>query len=144
MNNGVPIKLYIKSSQADSQGIIDSMEFYTEGRYYEKLGCRYISYEESEISGLEGTTTILKLGREEVTLIRNGALSSRMIFRAGCETKNAYKTEFGIFDLSILTQGLDINICNSQINGIYLKYRLSINSGEALTNEMTIRVLYNT
>ena len=140
MNNGIPIKLYIKSSQADSHGTIDSMEFYTEGRYYEKQGSRYITYQESEISGLEGTNTILKLGREEAVLIRSGALSSRMTFRIGCETKNAYRTEYGVFELSIMTQKLDINVCNSLVNSVYLKYRLSINSGEVYTNEMNIGI----
>jgi uncharacterized beta-barrel protein YwiB (DUF1934 family) len=101
-----------------------------------------LTYKESEISGLEGTTTILKLGEKEAVLIRNGALSSRMVFRVGCETKDEYRTGYGIFDLRILTQKLDINICNSLINSVYLKYALIINSGEALTNEMTIRISF--
>ncbi|MHB1392715.1 MAG: YwiB family protein [Clostridia bacterium] len=143
MENGKPLMLHITSSQSDSQGTIDSMEFYTEGKYYETQDSRYISYEESEISGLQGTTTTLKLGKVEAVLIRSGALSSRMTFRIGCETKNEYRTEYGVFDLSVLTHKLDISICNSLINSVYLKYRLSINDGEVYTNEMTIRVSYN-
>ncbi len=142
MNEGKPIMLHITSSQSDSQGTIDGMEFYTEGKYYEEQDNRCISYEESEISGLEGTTTVLKLGKGEAVLIRNGAISSRMAFRIGCETKNEYRTEYGVFDLSILTHKLDISICNSLINSVYLKYRLSINAGEVYTNEMTIKVTY--
>lgn len=143
MNDDKPIMVHIKSSQSDSQGTIDSMEFFTEGRYFEEQDNRCISYEESEISGLEGTTTTLKLGKEEAELIRSGALSSRMIFRIGCETKNAYRTEYGVFDLAVLTHKLDISICNSLINSVYLKYRLSINAGEVYTTEMTIKVSYN-
>lgn len=142
MENGKPILVHIKSSQADSKGALDNMEFYTEGRYYEKKDSRYISYEESEISGLEGTTTILKLGSNEAVLMRSGAFKSRMTFRLGYETKNQYDTGYGIFDMAILTHKLDINICNSLVNSVYLKYRLSINSGEAYTNEMTIRLTY--
>ena len=140
MENGKPIMVHIKSSQADSKGSIDSMEFYTEGRYFEKKDTSYISYEESEISGLEGTTTILKLGKQEAVLMRSGAFKSRMTFRLGYETKNEYDTGYGLFDMEILTQKLDINICNSLVNSVYLKYKLTINSGEAYTNEMTIRV----
>ncbi|HYE81444.1 MAG TPA: DUF1934 domain-containing protein [Clostridia bacterium] len=142
MNKGIPIKLHITSSQSDNQGIIDGMEFYTEGKYYEKQGSRYITYEESEISGLEGTTTILKLEKEEAALFRSGAISSRMVFRMGCETKSTYRTAYGVFDLFILTQNFDIKICNSRINSVYLKYRLGMNSGEAFMNEMTINVQY--
>lgn len=142
MSNGIPIKLHIASSQSDSRGLVDSIEFYTEGSCYEKHGSKYIHYEESAISGLEGTATTLKLSSGEVVLIRSGALSSRMTFRIGCETKNEYRTEYGIFELSLMTQKLDINICNDRINSVYLKYRLSINSGEAYTNEMNIRISY--
>ena len=143
MNDVTPIKLHIKSSQSDCQGTMDTMEFYTEGKYYENQDSRYISYEESEISGLGGTTTMLKLGKHEAVLIRSGAISSKMTFRVGCETENPYTTEYGEFDLSILTHKLDINICNSRIDSVYLKYRLSINAGDVYTNEMTIRILYN-
>lgn len=142
MTSGIPIKLHIKSSQSDCKGTIDSMEFYTEGKYHEKPDSKYFSYKESEISGLEGTTTMLKLGKEEAVLIRNGALNSKMIFRIGCETENAYDTEYGVFNLSILTHKIDINICNDLINSVYLKYSLSINAGEVYTNEMTIKVSF--
>lgn len=142
MENGKPVMVHIKSSQADSKGAIDSMEFYTEGRYFEKKDASYISYEESEISGLEGATTILKLGKQEAVLMRSGVFRSRMTFRLDHETKNEYNTGYGLFDMSILTQKLDINICNSLINSVYLKYRLTINSGEAYTNEMTISLKY--
>ncbi len=142
MNEGTSVKLHIKSSQADSQGSVDTMEFYTEGRYYEKKDSRYISYEESEISGLEGTTTYLKLGREEASLIRNGAISSKMVFKPGCETKNIYKTAYGDFDLTILTRKLDIEVCNNLINSVYLKYELVMGSGDAFVNEMTISVYH--
>ncbi|HYF84106.1 MAG TPA: DUF1934 domain-containing protein [Clostridia bacterium] len=143
MSNGIPIKLHIKSSQSDCNGTMDSMEFYTEGKYYEKQDSKYFSYQESEISGLEGTATVLKLGKEEAVLIRSGALSSKMTFRIGCETENAYSTEYGVFDLSILTHKIDINICNSMVNGVYLSYGLRINAGEVYTNEMTIKISYN-
>lgn len=136
------IKLHIKSSQTDSRGVVDSTEFFTEGRYYEKQDNRYLSYEESEVSGMEGTTTVLELGREEAVLTRSGAINSIMIFRTGCETKSIYTTIYGVFDLSILTQKLDIKICNELIDSVYLKYRIKLNFEEVYTTEMTIRVSY--
>ena len=144
MNNGIPVKLHIKSTQTSDEGSIGSMEFYTEGKYYEKQGSKYISYAETEISGLEGTNTFIKLSGGEAALIRSGAYSSKMIFQVGRETKNQYTTEYGVFDLSVLTEAIDINVCNALINSVYLKYRLSINYGEAYLNEMDIRIVYNT
>ena len=142
MSEGIPIKLHITSSQSDDRGAMDKVEFYTEGKYYEKNGGKYITYEESEILGLKGTTTILKLGKGEAILFRKGAVNSKMLFRTGCKTSNTYSTAYGEFDLHILTQKLDIKVCNSQLNSVYLKYKVGINSGEAFTNEMTINVHY--
>jgi uncharacterized beta-barrel protein YwiB (DUF1934 family) len=141
MENGRPIMVHIKASQKDNGGAIDNMEFYTEGKYYEKLGSTYISYVESELSGLQGTTTYIKFSGEEAALIRSGAYSSKMHFKVGSETKNQYITEYGVFDMSVLTEALDINVCNDLISSVYLKYRLSINYGEAYTNEMDIRIV---
>lgn len=137
-----PIKLHIKSSQTDGQGSSDNTEFYTEGRYYEEEGTRYLSYEESELSGMEGTITVLEIGREEAALSRSGAINTRMLFRTGCETETIYNTVYGVFDLFILTQKLDIKVCNGLIYSVYLKYRLRIGLDEAYQNEMTISVSY--
>jgi uncharacterized beta-barrel protein YwiB (DUF1934 family) len=92
---------------------------------------------------MEGTTTVLELGRQEAALERRGSICSRMIFRPGCETKSRYATGYGDFELSILTQKLDIKICNEMIDSVYLKYRLGLSPEEVHTTEMTISVSYS-
>lgn len=142
MTDFKPIKLHISSTQTDGRGAEDSIEFYTEGRYYEEQGTRYLSYQETELSGMEGTTTVLEITGEEAALARSGAISSRMVFRTGCETESLYNTAYGVLDFFILTQKLDIGVCNGLIDSVYLKYRLRMGHGEACTTEMTIRVSY--
>lgn len=142
MIDGKPIKLHIRSTQDDGMGAKDTTEFYTEGSYYEKEGHRCLSYEESEVSGMEGTTTILEIVEEEAVLKRSGAINSSMLFRPRYETQTIYATAFGDIDLSILTEKLDIKVCNGRIVGVYLKYRLRFGLNEAYTNEMSIKVSY--
>lgn len=142
MTDRKPIKLHIKSSQTDSQGNSNDTEFYTEGSYREENGIRYLSYEESELSGMEGTTTILELEGEEAALVRKGAINTRLFFKTGCETETLYDTSYGVIDFSILTQKLDIKICNDLIYSVYLKYRLRMGPEEAYQNEMTITLTY--
>jgi len=138
----IPIKLHIKSSQTDGQGNSNDTEFYTEGSYWKENGIRYLSYEESELSGMEGTTTILELGTAEAALVRKGAINTRMLFRVGCETETMYDTAYGVIDFSILTQKLDIKVCNDMLYSVYLRYRLRMGLEEAYQNEMTITVAY--
>lgn len=136
------IKLHIRATQSDGMGANDTTEFYTEGSCYEKDGYSCLRYEESEVSGMEGTMTTLEIGEQEAILRRTGAISSSMLFRRGCETQTLYATAFGDIDLSILTEKLDIKVCNGRIDGVYLKYRLRFGLDEAYTNEMSIRVSY--
>lgn len=138
-NNNITI--HITASQTDTQGENDTIEFFTEARYYEKEGGRYITYKESEISGLEGTASTLKVSSDAVTLMRFGSISSRMVFEEGRETKTDYDTGYGNFELAVFTEKLDIGVCNNRLNSIYLKYILKLNSQEHFTNEMNIRVL---
>lgn len=137
------INIRIISSRTDSRGQTDTIEFFTEAKYYEKEGNRYITYKESAVSGLEGTTSTLRIGSDAVTLVRYGRISSRMVFREGRETRTDYDTGYGHFDLSVFTKKIDIGICNNVLNSIYLKYTLLLNSQEHFTNEMNIRILRN-
>lgn len=135
-----PIKLHISTTQTDGQGAVDNTEFYTEGGYCEENGTRYLSYQESEVSGMAGTTTVLEIAGKEAALSRSGTINSRMIFRIGCETKSLYDTIYGALDFFILTQKLDIGVCNGLVDSVYLKYRLRMGAGEANTTELHIRV----
>lgn len=135
------INLHITSSQTNMQGETDTIEFFTEAKYYEKGGRQYITYKESEISGFEGTNSTIRVNSDEVTLTRFGTINSRMVFKKGRETRAAYATAYGIFDLTIFTEKVNIDVCNSKLNSIYLKYTLKINLQEQFINEMNMRIL---
>lgn len=82
------------------------MEFVTEGKMYEKGGSIFIIYEETELSGLEGSVTTLKLKEDKVSLIRFGEdkkLSSRMEFEEGKPYSGYYSTPIGVLEFKIDT-----------------------------------------
>ena len=58
-------------------------ELLTEGTLEETEKGWLLRYEESEITGMEGTTTIFDIGVDEVTLRREGVVQSEMYFRCG-------------------------------------------------------------
>ena len=47
----------------------DKIELYTEGKFYKKGDHYYISYAESELTGMEGTTTTLKVDKKSNIII---------------------------------------------------------------------------
>ena len=78
----------------------DPITLVTPGRYYRKNDSYYISYEESELTGLAGTRTILRIKPDYVKLVRTGLYPSELLFELGKRHMSLYHTDYG--DLSIV------------------------------------------
>ena len=73
----------------------DAIELVTDGVYEYSEGEAEIYYSESELTGLEGTSTALYITPEEVRMERWGTLTSTMVFREGMRNTFLYETAFG-------------------------------------------------
>lgn len=138
MSEGKSINIYIKTNQTDAEGEKNDMELYTEGSYIEKGNIKYITYKESEISGMEGTTTTIRIDPKCLSIIRFGSITSKLEFVRGAVTSSVYKTPYGQFDISINTKLLKINISENGKTTIELKYTLDSGAEQILNNEMFI------
>ncbi|MCX7619179.1 DUF1934 domain-containing protein, partial [Tepidiforma sp.] len=85
------------------------MSFITEGRLTRENGEYVVSYEESEITGLNGTTTTLKVSKDSVTLIRHGNNSSMMLFEVGKTHLTGYDTQYGSVMMGITAKSVDVD-----------------------------------
>ena len=74
----------IKGKQLYSESVPDEMELVTSGtlKCDGRGGCT-ISYQETELTGLEGTVTKLHIKDGQVTLLREGSINSQMVFEEG-------------------------------------------------------------
>ena len=71
----------IKGTQSYEQQEDDVIELVTEGRLErEDEGHFTLSYQESEVTGLEGTLTTFQIEPERITLMRLGGVNSEMVF----------------------------------------------------------------
>ena len=73
----------------------DTIELVTEGWMEFRDGGWDISYEESELTGLKGATTIFRVEPDQITLTRTGALHSQMVFRQDVAHDSLYQMDFG-------------------------------------------------
>lgn len=111
MNENVIIS--IKSSQMADGEKPDTIELVTAGSL-EKEGDGYlISYAESELTGLEGTTTKLHIEGPRVTLVREGSVNSQMIFEEGEKHLSMYETPYGALAVGIDTRRVTSSIGES-------------------------------
>ena len=100
----------INSTFAFEEGEEHCTEFTTDGQYFyeDEVGC--LSYEESEVTGLEGTRTSLFVMPDQVVVDREGTVTSRMIFKEGLKSAFQYATPFGSATMGINTRRITQNM----------------------------------
>lgn len=86
------------------------MELVSEGTMEFANGGWDISYQESDLTGLQGVTTTFRVEPDKVTLIRTGPLRSTMEFRIGESHDSLYQMEFGALMLTVTTRHLFFDI----------------------------------
>jgi len=118
----------------------EEIEFVTEGEYHKKDGKYYITYKETKMTGMEGTTTTLQVKDNVVRLIRTGTVNSNFVFEEGIVNISKYETQYGIFTIEIKANSIITNIDD---NGgiIEMEYSLNLMDGKNSHNKfyMTIK-----
>ena len=133
--------LKIKGTQMPSGEEEDVIELITEGKVYNKDNAKYLVYEESELSGMEGCTTTLKITDEKMEMKRFGRASSQLIFEKGKRHVTNYNTPYGNFRMEILTKKLDLLIDDNEKGTISLEYRMSLQGLSEGSNKLDIEIM---
>jgi len=117
----------------------ENLELVTEGKYYKKGSTYYITYKESQVTGMEGTTTTLKISDGEVTILRFGTVNSQMVFKKGQKSYSYYDTVYGAFTIAIFSNEVDINVDD---NGgeIRVDYTLEIDNNTLGKNNFYMNI----
>ena len=135
------VKLKIKGRQTNTEGEESVIELITEGKLYSKNGSLYIVYDETEISGMEGSTTTLKIQNHKVSMKRFGNNTSSLIFEKGQSHRTEYMTAYGDMTLEVVTEKVDVNISESGKGNIDLSYRINLSESMESNNHLTIDIL---
>ncbi len=133
--------LSIKGQQSTQSEEPEIVELITEGELYYKDRSNYLLYKESEVSGMEGTTTTVKVEEDQVSIIRLGTTNTHLVFKKGQRKYNRYETPYGELLLSIFTNDLSIQYNEEKEPvSIYLDYDLGIEGGHQTQNSLEIKV----
>ena len=104
------IRLRIHSTQQYTGEEAESTELFTEGTMREENGVWLLSYEETALTGLPGTTTTFAVTPEKITLTRTGALRSQMEFALGQEHHSLYDMGFGTLMIAVRPTQMQISL----------------------------------
>jgi uncharacterized beta-barrel protein YwiB (DUF1934 family) len=135
-----PVRITIKAHQKNMNDS-EQVDFVTEGKFAEKGGKKYYTYMETELSGMEGVKTLIKVDESEdvVEIIRYTDHDSAMIYKLKETTESKYITPYGYMDITIHTHEMKLELDDEGHGIIYLEYYLNI-MGEEMNNKVEIIV----
>lgn len=115
------------------------MELVTQGTMEEQAEGMFLSYEESEMTGLQGTTTSFLVEAKRIRLTRVGSIRSLMVFEEGHRHKSSYEMPYGAMEVEVHTTALEHNL--SKDGGeIHLDYNIEISKNIVGSNFFHIKV----
>ena len=133
----LPVMLSIRGEQYFDDVDPDATELMTEGTLTLREGNLYLSYQESELTGLEGTTTTFAVEGPRVTLMRTGSVNSQMVFEEGKQHTSLYETPFGELTVDIQTSKL---IHNLSERGCLMEIKYSIAVEHTVTGRNCFKI----
>ncbi len=117
------------------------MEMTMPAKFYKRGGSLYIAYDETELSGMEGDKTVLKIGAEKVSMIRYGNNPSEMVFVEGERYETDYTTPYGVFKMENTTQTISINVTEEGTGSLEILYTLEVSGISESENQLKIEIL---
>lgn len=130
----------IQGKQTDPEGSDEVIEFVTCGSLSgnpEQGFC--VTYQESELTGLEGTTTSFQIEDQQITMLRTGSLNSEMVFQEGQRHISLYDTGFGDFMIGVNTQRARASI-GQDGGSMELRYMIDVENTVIGSNTFRIQV----
>ena len=117
----------------------DVIEVVSPGKYIKiNDGYRAI-YEETEISGMAGTTTTLTIRDKEVVLEREGTTTTKMCFNREEPSVSMYQTPYGILELSINTKSLEVEM-DDDGGELKIDYSLAIAGQVPVDTKLSLKI----
>ena len=98
-----------------------------------------LAYQETELTGMEGTRTEFRVKDRQITLTRSGGVNSVMVFEEGARHLSMYETPFGALSVGVNTRRMRADL-NSAGGEIEIDYALEINHSISGLNQFHIQV----
>lgn len=119
----------------------ETIEMITQGLARVRCGRVEIVYDEGELSGMEGSRTVVSYAKSEpqtVSMIRTGAVSTALVFERGVRHLCTYETPYMPFQIGVFALNVDNRL---ETDGeICLDYLIEIRGAQAERCKMTMKV----
>ena len=132
-----PVLLTIRGEQYFDDVDPDETKLMTDGTMEISDEGIFLTYEETELTGMEGTTTTFEVKDKQVILTRSGTVNSQMIFEEGRQHTSLYETPFGELPVDIQTSMLRHNL---SLRGGLMEIKYSIAVAHTVTGRNCFKI----
>jgi uncharacterized beta-barrel protein YwiB (DUF1934 family) len=132
------VVIYIRSLFGDGADD-NTIDFTTDGLYTYDGDTACLTYQESEVTGMEGTRTSVMVMPDQVVVDRDGAVTSRMIFRPGEKHAFLYDTPVGSATMHMDTRNMNARF-NEHGGHMEIDYVLDMEHAFASRNRFRLTV----
>jgi uncharacterized beta-barrel protein YwiB (DUF1934 family) len=126
--------IILKGTQNYGSEEENKIELVTEGSYLKTDNGFEVEYDETEITGMEGTYTTVNISIDKIILTRTGSINSEMIFEKGKHHVSYYDTSNGSLSIGITTNSLNVNI-NENGGEVLVEYCIEIDNVKTSNND---------
>lgn len=109
-----PVKITIKSSSGENEKR-DNLTVVAYGKMAKRGGKNYVLYDETALTGMEGTKTTIKWDKESLLVMRTGTYSNRQEYKDGFSCESVYTTPYLVVPVKSTTR----NISMAEVKGIW-------------------------
>lgn len=107
------------------------------GQMAERGGKYYVVYDETTVTGLEGTKTTIKWDKTSIVIMRSGKLEHRQAFAPGLIDNSLYKTPYMVIPVVARTKSMDVAFENG-IWKLHIEYSTEI--GGETPNDICLEI----
>lgn len=129
------------NSLIETGGEPDRLLIETVGKMMYKDSVLYLTYKETEQSGYDGCSVLVKMeGEDLVSITRSGEYTSHLVIQSGKRNICSYESPAGVLSLGLSCDKIDVKYKNDEPCEICLKYEMDINSELVSKNQLIIKI----
>lgn len=132
------IMINIDGTQNFGNGDTNNVELTTEGELIVSENSYTLKYKESELTGMEGTTTEITVDDGIVNLVRSGTVNSNLVFEEGKRHLSYYDTTDGAFSIGVFASYVD-TVLEQHYGEISITYAMDVDDKPIGENEIRVR-----
>lgn len=129
----------VKGTQSFGELEAENTQITTVGSFYKRGKFYYLAYDESEITGLPDTKTVIRAADKSVKVTRVGKYPSSMSFELGERNVFMYNTVYGVMSMAIETERVEVALDDSG-GSVAVDYTLTIERDIVGHNRLRITV----